>query len=68
MRVSEHYVEEMGLEPKAPKARALSSLPSCHQQIWKMQCGFIAQTAGGSFLPLRSCCVRDRLCGLAEIT
>lgn len=46
-------------EPKAFKARALSSLPSCHQQMRKMQWESTPRAAGGSFLPLRSYCVTN---------
>lgn len=34
---SEWCVAEMGWNPKASTARALPSVPSCHEQMWKMQ-------------------------------
>lgn len=36
-KVSEWCVAEMGWNPKASMARALPSVPSCHEQMWKMQ-------------------------------
>ena len=54
-------------EPKAFKARALPSRPSCHQQMWKMQRESTTRAAGGSFPPLRSRWDTNRLCRLEEM-